>query len=71
MKKSSLVRKICADWHGGKNSSLYQFASSGVYLKEYKQRYISELRECLDDTKSASEVKKIMFCISYFKNFES
>jgi hypothetical protein len=40
------VQKVCADWHGGQWSALYQFASSGIYLPTKHLYYLKELQEC-------------------------
>ena len=35
--------QLANDWHGGSNSPLYQFASSGVYLVENHLLYLEEI----------------------------
>ena len=46
MKRVKQVQNVCAAWHGGQWSALYQFASSGIYLPENHLRYLKELQEC-------------------------
>lgn len=36
---------LCAAWHGGQWSALYQFASSGKYLIENHLRYLQEITQ--------------------------
>lgn len=45
------VRKIAADWHGGQFSMLYSLSSSGEYIPEKYQEYISEIDLCLEECK--------------------
>lgn len=44
--RNEQVRNLCATWHGGQWSALYQFCSSGVYMVENHLRYLKELQEC-------------------------
>jgi hypothetical protein len=37
------ARKIAMDYHGGQWSALYQFGSSGVYIDNFYEMYISEI----------------------------
>ena len=44
MKKTEIerLRKIAENWHSGLHSAMYQFASSGVFVKENTLRYLWE-----------------------------
>jgi len=55
--------RIASEWHGGQNSALYQFASSGVFLRSYFDYYIQELENC---SKSGKQLKDWFI----FKNSE-
>ena len=46
MKRIDQIRKVCASWHGGQWSALYQFASSGIFIHDNILRYLRELQEC-------------------------
>ena len=46
MRQSSAI-KICAAWHSGQWSALYQFASSGIYTIENHLRYLQEIESDL------------------------
>jgi len=41
------AQEIANYWHGGQWSALYQFTSSGVFMPENSERYLSELWDCL------------------------
>ena len=45
--RTSTAIKLSAQWHNGQWSSLYQFASSGVYLMANCLRYLQEVESCL------------------------
>lgn len=47
MIKNKTAQSICASWHGGQWSALYQFASSGIYTVENHLRYLQEIETCL------------------------
>lgn len=47
MIKQTTAKKICANWHGGQWSALYQFGSSGIYTIENHLRYLQEVETCL------------------------
>lgn len=39
--------KICAEWHGGQWSPLYQFASTGTFYRANVLQYFQEIETCL------------------------
>jgi len=43
MIRPKTAQKLCASWHGGQWSALYQFASSGIYVPENHLLYLKEL----------------------------
>lgn len=42
------AREIANNWHGGQNSALYQFASSGTYLPESHLLYLREVQSDME-----------------------
>jgi hypothetical protein len=42
------AKEIASHWHGGQNSALYQFLSSGKYLLENHLRYLQEVQQDID-----------------------
>lgn len=47
MIRTITAKNICASWHSGQWSALYQFASSGIYTMENHLRYLQEVESCL------------------------
>lgn len=72
--KNTRAMEICANWHGGQWSALYQFASSGTYLVENHLRYLKELQEnrepefyLIPGTISKKNDSNLKGCIAYFE----
>jgi len=69
------AQQIASNWHGGQWSNLYQFASSGVIIKENILLYIQECIDCLNHQEHAptpyslpiKQQKELESLISYFK----
>lgn len=68
------AKEICSNWHGGQWSSLYQFASSGVYLVENHLKYLKETQECREPeyylhpgTISKKDDKELKKLIAFFE----
>jgi hypothetical protein len=47
------LKKACANWHGGQWSSLYQFASSGVYEVSNALNYVREIQDTINNQEHA------------------
>ena len=77
MKTITQVRaqQIASNWHGGQWSALYQFASSGIIIKENILLYIQECIDCLNHQETAphpytlpiKQQKELESLINYFK----
>jgi hypothetical protein len=61
----SKAKEIASNWHGGQFSALYQFASSGVILKENYNRYFNELPKPNIDNLSKKDLTDIKQLIDY------
>ena len=47
------AQQIASNWHNGQWSNLYQFASSGIIIKENTLLYIQESIDCLNHQETA------------------
>lgn len=61
------AKEIAADWHGGQNSPLYQFASSGIFLPELRWDYVKEIQDDLDTPNiKPAEQKRLLSLLRFF-----
>lgn len=49
-------QEIASHWHSGQWSSLYQFASSGVYIDKDFDLYMAEIDGCLSNNSKKSDL---------------
>lgn len=65
---------FCQHWYGGQWSAIYQYLSSGIWVKENALLYVSELQENINNQEHAAkpyflpkyQVKQLEQLISYF-----
>lgn len=66
------AKKIASEWHGGQNSFLYQFGSSGQYVEGDYDDYVKEVNENinrlkLNTTQHAHNRKELIDLRKYFE----
>jgi len=69
------ARDIASSWHGGMFSALYQFASSGIIVKENYSRYLNEIESDLkfaNNQKDKKDLQQLMnFIITQYDRMYS